>query len=119
MRRWAKLMLVNDSFTVCVTSWRCSSTSSCAWSASRRAASVDANVLPKSKMICESETRMVVFSDGSRIDDDVCAAPGVTITDVPETRKVEAPLLEALFVRAKVADPVSCGSSGEKAWSTR
>ena len=60
IRRTAKLMLVNDSFTVCVTSWRCSSVSSRAKSASLRAASVDAKFFPKSNRICESDRRATV-----------------------------------------------------------
>src|SRR2546425_10120224 len=61
MRRTAQLMLVYDSFTVCVTSWRCSSVSSRATSASLRAASVDAKFFPKSKRICDSDTRATVL----------------------------------------------------------
>ena len=56
MRRWAKSVLVYASFTASAMSWRWSSMFSTATSASFRAASVAARVLPKSKRSCESWT---------------------------------------------------------------
>src|SRR2546428_6930670 len=108
MRRTAKLMLVKDSFTVCVTSWRCSSVSSRAKSASLRAASVDAKFLPKSKIICEMEIRATVGSIGLSVDLVTKRVDPVGMAD-------EA----ALFDVAAVKVPVTCGKSDDSAWSTR
>ena len=95
-------MFVNASFTVWVVSWRCSSTFSCACSARRRATSVDANVLPKSKRTCEPEIRATVLC--------VKVVTGVGIV-VPV---VVWPAKE-LRSHCPLQVPVICGSSGANA----
>ena len=103
IRRTAKLMLVNDSFTVCVTSWRCSSVSSRAKSASLRAASVDAKFFPKSNRICDSDTRATVVVDHVVMVRAFCV---VMSGDTPPA---------TFWSRATVQLPVICGSSGASA----
>jgi hypothetical protein len=76
-------------------------------SASLRAASTDATVLPKSKRSCESETCPRKVSSRPRVVGTATVPPVVVVASTVEDENWPD----------KVAD--SWGSSGAKAWSTR
>src|SRR5204862_6575498 len=66
----------------------------------------DAKFFPKSKRICDSDTRATVL-----------------VVQVVTVRRgwleVVPPEVETFWSRAAVQEPVICGSSGASAWSTR
>src|SRR5439155_16866956 len=103
-----KSVLVYASFTASAMSWRWSSMFSTATSASFRAASVAARVLPKSKRSCESWTCAKKVSASWLL-----ATPLLVLPVVVEVTT------KTLWLRVAVAAPVSCGRSGANAWFTR
>ena len=107
MRRWLKSVLVYASFTASAISWRCSSTSSTATSASFREASVAASVLPKSKRSCESWTCARKVSPNCRD----------WIESMLRPAKVVVTLV--LSLREALTSPLSCGRRGASDWFTR
>ncbi len=103
MRRWLKSVFVYASFTVKEISWRCSSTSSTATSASFRAASVAARFLPKSKRSCESKTWATNVSPNCLVCVMLTFCPAAFVTKV------------GMLLLVAPTTPLSCGKSGAMA----
>src|SRR5262249_1653803 len=116
IKRWLNSVFVYASFTVSEISWRCSSTSSTATSASLRAASVAASVLPKSKRSWENCTcaRKLSLSDLLlRVKRWGLLDWLLTLLPVDVVPAVQFSL------RLALTSPLIWGRSGDRDWLTR